>query len=117
VAAVAEEAARTARALLALEAADRARVQRLGTGAASALAVFDLLRQRVVTSIARAAATTALTIPTVTAALGRLEQLGIVRETTGKRHGRQFVHGAQLDLLDRGLGTTGPQAPSGGAGE
>jgi Fic family protein len=117
VAAVADEAARTARALLALEAEDRMRVQGLGKGAASALAVFDLLRQRVVTSIARAAATTALTIPTVTAALGRLEQLGIVRETTGKRYGRQFVYGAQLDLLDRGLGTTVEPTTGGGAGE
>jgi Fic family protein len=118
VAAVAEEAAQTARALLALEAADRACVQGLGKGAASALSVFDLLRQRVVTSVARAAAATELTIPTVTAALGRLEQPGIVRETTGKRYGRQFVYGAQLDLLDRGLGTTVNQATGrGGAGE
>jgi hypothetical protein len=50
---------------------------------------------------------TGLTIPTVTAALRRLESLDIVRETTGKRYGRQFVYGGQLDLLDRGLGTTG----------
>jgi Fic family protein len=117
VAVVAEEAASTARALLALEAVDRARVQGLGKGAASALAVFDLLRQRVVTSIARAAAATELTIPTVTAALGRLERLGIVRETTGRRYGRQFVYGGQLDLLDRGLGTAREQASGGGAGE
>ena len=106
VAAVAREAADTARALLALEARDQARVRGLGKGAASALAVFDLLRQRVVTSIARAAEATGLSIPTVTAALTRLEALGVVRETTGKRYGRQFVYGAQLDLLDRGLGTT-----------
>lgn len=104
VAAVAREAADTARALLALETEDRARVQMLGKGAGSALAVFDLLRRRVVTSIARAADATALTIPTVTAALRRLEALGVVRETTGRRYGRQFVYGAQLALLDRGLG-------------
>jgi hypothetical protein len=47
-----------------------------------------------------------------------LEQLGIVREPTGRRYGRQFVYGAQLDLLDRGLGTTGDAASQGSnAGE
>ena len=109
--AVAREAADTARALVALDQRDRSRVHALGKGAGSALAVFDLLRRRVVTSIARAAAATGLTIPTVTAALRRLDGLGIVRETTGKRYGRQFVYGAQLDLLDRRLGapSDGPQ--------
>jgi hypothetical protein len=41
-----------------------------------------------------------------------------VRETTGRRYGRQFVYGAQLDLLDRGLGTTRDAATDDtGAGE
>lgn len=110
--AVAREAADTAQALVALETADRARAQALGRGAGSALAVYDLLRQRVITSIARAATATTLTIPTVTAALRRLETLGIVRETTGKRYGRQFVYRAQLDLLNRGLGGAAEPADS-----
>ena len=47
--------------------------------------------------------------------MAELETLGIVRETTGRRYGRHFVYGAQLDLLDRGLGTTGVE-PTDAAG-
>jgi Fic family protein len=102
---VATQATATARTLLALFEADRARVRKVGRGAASALRVYELLRQRVITSIPRAAEVTGLSRPTVTAALDRLTELGITREITGGARDRQFVYGQQLAVLDKGIGT------------
>jgi Fic family protein len=99
---VSAQATRTARALLALFDRDRERVLGLGRGAASALAVYELLRGRVLTSVPRARRVLPLSAPTVAAALERLEGLGIVRETTGRARGRLWVYQAQLDLLTDG---------------
>jgi Fic family protein len=101
---VATQATATARALLALSDADRARVRTVGRGAASALGVYELLRQKIIISIPRAAAATGLSRPTVTAALERLTTLGITKEITGRARDRQFVYGQQLAILDQGIG-------------
>jgi Fic family protein len=101
---VATQATTTARALLALFEADRARVQTLGRGAASALSVYELLRQRIIISIPRTADATALSRPTVTAALERLTTLGITKEITGRARDRQFVYRQQLTVLNKGIG-------------
>lgn len=101
---VATQATATARALLALFEADRAQVRKLGRGAASALSVYQLLRQKIIVSIPRAAEATGLSRPTVTAALERLSGLGITREITGRARDRQFVYSEQLAVLDKGIG-------------
>ncbi len=100
---VAGQATATAHALLALFEADRARVAELGRGAASARKVYELLRQRVIVSIPRAAEASTLSRPTVTAALKRLTDLGIAKEITGRARDRQFVYGRQLGILERGV--------------
>lgn len=101
---VATQATATARALLGLFEADRARVRTVGRGAASALSVYELLRRKIIVSIPRAAEATGLSRPTVTAALERLSGLGITREITGKARDRQFVYSQQLAVLDKGIG-------------
>ena len=101
---VATQATETSRALLSLFESDRARVQKVGRGAASAPRVYDGLRRKIIVSIPRAADATGLTRPTVTAALERLAGLGIAREITGKRRDRQFVYSQQLTLLNKGIG-------------
>lgn len=100
--AVASQAAETSRALLALFDADRARIQELGRAAGSALAVWDVLRRRIVISIPKAAEEAGVTWPTASAALERLAALGIVAETTGRRRDRLYTYAQQLALLDRG---------------
>jgi Fic family protein len=47
----------------------------------------------------RTATELGLSVPTVNAALGRLEQAGILREVTGRKRGRLFVYDAYLSLL------------------
>ncbi len=101
--AVAVEAARTAETLSQLFRRDRAKVERLGRAAPSALKMYDLLRQRILTSPARAAKDLGLTWPTSLAALRRLEDLGIAKETTGKKRNRLYIYQAQLRILDEGI--------------
>jgi Fic family protein len=45
---------------------------------------------------------TGLSAPTAGKALETLEQLGIVREITGRRRSRVYVYGQYLELLSRG---------------
>ncbi|MGE0353432.1 MAG: Fic family protein [Gemmatimonadales bacterium] len=101
---VATQATATARALLSLFETDRARVRKVGRGAASALSVYDHLRRKIIVSIPRTAEATGLSRPTVTAALERLSGLDITREITGKARDRQFVYSNQLAVLDKGIG-------------
>ncbi|MDQ3555396.1 MAG: Fic family protein [Gemmatimonadota bacterium] len=100
--AVARQAADTALALGALFAEDQRRVAGLGRAAGSALRVYDLLRQRVIISIPRAAEELDLTWPTVNTALGRLTELGIATEITGRARDRLYAYQKQLDLLNEG---------------
>lgn len=90
----------TARRLTTLFDEDRARLERLGRGGGSSLAVHRALERRPLVSIAHLAQATSLTIPTVTAALVRLESAGIVRELTGRRRNRVFAYDRYMELLN-----------------
>jgi Fic family protein len=100
--AVANQAADTATALVALFARDRARIQALGRAAGSALRVYDVLRRRIVVSIPGVAKEALVTWPTAKAALERLGDLGIATESTGRRRDRLYTYRKQLAILDRG---------------
>ena len=89
-------------ALRALFEDDQQRVLGLGRAAGSALRVYELLKQRIIVSAPKAARELGLTWPTVNSALQRLEQLGIVREATGRARDRLYVYRRQLELLDAG---------------
>jgi DNA-binding transcriptional ArsR family regulator len=83
-----------------LVAGDRARLERVGRGGGSALQVHRALEHRPLASIAHLASATGLTVPTVTAALGRLGDAGIARELTGRRRNRVFAYDSYLRLLN-----------------
>jgi Fic family protein len=100
--AVANQAADTATALVALFARDRARIQALGRAAGSALRVYDVLRRCIVVSIPGVAKEARVTWPTAKAALERLGELGIATESTGRRRDRLYTYKKQLAILDRG---------------
>lgn len=71
----------------------------MGRGAASALRLHDLAGRRIVLTGGGTARLLGLSVPTVNAALARLQQAGIIREVTGRRRGRVFVYEAYLELL------------------
>ena len=61
-----------------------------------------ILQKRPLLTIGTAAELSGVTFPTATAALERLQALGIVEEITGKARGRVFVYRRYLSLLDVG---------------
>lgn len=98
----AEEAARTTRTILQVLGEDRQRIERLGRAAPSALRVFNQLQVTPLLSIPKTADVLGLSIPTVIASIKHLENLGIVRELTGRQRDRLFVYGRYLDILNEG---------------
>lgn len=102
VAETAEQAADTARELIALFDADRALLSKQGRAAASALRVHELLQRRPMMSIRAASLELRLSPPTVGKSFELLASEGIVRETTGKKWGRLFAYSKYLSVLDKG---------------
>lgn len=98
----ADLAVTTARSLVRLFEKDRQRTEAIGRGAGSALRVHHELQRRPVLSIPKTSARTKLTVPTVTSALKRLEELGIVTEMTGRARDRLFGYRRYLQILNEG---------------
>ncbi len=92
----------TAHRLLALFRDDAARVQTLGRAAANALRVFDALRDRPLATLNDLTERTGASYPTVARAVEALENLGIVREITGRKRERVFAYMRYLDILNEG---------------
>jgi Fic family protein len=92
----------TAHRLLALFRNDAARVQTLGRAAANALRVFDAFRARPLATLNDLTERTGASYPTVARAVEALENLGIVREITGRKRERVFAYALYLDILNEG---------------
>ena len=96
----ARQATATTIQLLDLFRADRERV--IGaSGGASTLRIYEEMQRRVIVSIRRVSEATAVSIPTVTSGLKRLQEMGIAREITGRTYGRLFAYDRQLEILNR----------------
>lgn len=98
--------------LLDLFRSDRERVLTASRGKAM-LRVFEQLQQRVILSVRRTAEQLSVSIPTATTALKGLEEMGIVREITGRTYGRLFAYDRQLEILNRtdDLSASSAEAP------
>ncbi len=92
----------TATALLQLFATDRKPIQQLGKGSSSALRVHEHLQRKPITSIHQAAEATGLTFPTITTAMGRLTQLQMIGEISGRRRDRLFAYTEYLNIMNAG---------------
>lgn len=102
VAETAEQAADTARELIAMFEGHRQQISRLGRSAPSALRVHEFMQARPVVTIQALADGLKTSFPTASGALEKLAELGIIRETTGKQRGRIYAYSDYLALLDRG---------------
>ena len=98
----AHEVVLSARRLQDVADADRRQIQSWGRSAGSILRVQQWLVRRPVTSVAAAASGLDLSAPTVARALNRLRREGVVRETTGRRRGRQYSYTRYMDILNEG---------------
>jgi len=96
----AEQATTTGLRISAVFREDRNRVREMGRQAPTMLLVQEALQAKPLATIATLTQSTGFTTPTVTQALGELQKLGIVRETTGRARGRIFAYVRYLDALN-----------------
>lgn len=95
-------AVETAHRLLDVFREDQAWVEGLGRAAANALRVFHALGIRPLTSINDLAESAGIAYPTASRAVEALEELGILREITGRRRDRVFAYTRYIDVLNEG---------------
>ena len=99
VATIAEEAITSARDLFTLVAQDRDRILESGSASVSAIRLFELLPRHPIVTVATTMKLVEASKPTATRAIGILEEVGILAETTGRRRDRSFAYQAYLDQL------------------
>jgi Fic family protein len=109
VAETAREASETTRSLWSLFDEDRRRILEQGKGANTAVRIHDLLQKRPILSIPAAREALGLTHPAIGKGMHRLEQLGVVRELTGRERHRLYVYDAYLKALTAGMGDDRPR--------
>jgi Fic family protein len=97
----ANQAARTAGNIDRLFNADKEKIERFGRGAASALMVYRYAQANPLFSIKNAARAMKVSFPTASAAVDRMIEAGILRESSGKRRGRLFLYESYLNILNR----------------
>ena len=99
---VADSATQTTTEIVQLIERDRHKLHDLGRGSAAALRVHDFVARYVLMSVPRAAVQLELSQPTVYKAVARLQEVGILREVTGRQRGRLYVYDEYLRLLNDG---------------
>jgi len=103
----ADQAASTARRILALFEEDHRKIEALGRPAASVLRVFQHLQTNPILSITKAAEKLSVSFPTVAKSLEHLHRLGILREITGRQRDRVFIYDRYVAILNEGTEKTG----------
>lgn len=95
-------AVETVNRLLHLFEADRAKVATLGRATSNAMRLHQHLQSRPIIGIQGTVKALDLTAATVSKAIQHLEELGILREVTGKQRDRLYVYDAYLQILSEG---------------
>lgn len=98
----ADQAVSTARRLLAVIDEDRRRIEKLGRQSASALRLHHYAQKQPIFSITHAAKETGLTFPTLSSAVQRLRDLGIMQEYTSRQRNRLFIYPRYFAILSEG---------------
>ena len=99
VATIADEAATTAKDLFALTSKDNARVLAATGTSVTALRLFALLPKHPMVTIPGVATLLETTMPTANKSVQTLVDVGVLKETTGKKRDRTFAYTAYLDRL------------------
>jgi Fic family protein len=98
----ADEVCKAVKKSLALFAADRKKIGRLGRASSSALRVQEYMQKRPVANIGAISKALRLSVPTVTAALQHLSDIGVAKEMTGGRRNRVFSYPKYLAMVAAG---------------
>ena len=97
-----EQAVKTAQRIIRLFTDDRTRIDKMGQAAGNVSRLHSYLKKKPVLEIPRASMDIGISQPTVTSALKRLEDIGVVKEITGKARDRIYVYKEYLDILEEG---------------
>jgi len=95
----ASQATRTAGDILKLLNTDREKIKTLGRSTGTVLQIHHFLEKKPFATIPLLVKNLGLSTPTITAGLHNLEELGIVREMTGKPRDRVYAYSAYLTKL------------------
>lgn len=102
VAETAEGAVSTVSRLRSMFSEDQTRIRQTGRKAASALQVHEAMQQRPIVSISDLVNRTELSYQAASAGIGVLENLGVVREVTGKKRYRNYGYVKYIEILMEG---------------
>ena len=95
----ADDGVRMAQAVHALVGRDRERIVREQRATIAAIRLLDLLPSKPVVTVPRASELLGLTAPPARKAIELLEQIGVLRETSGKQRDRVYAYHDYLELL------------------
>ena len=96
------QAVDTAQRLLALADEDRMRIQQLGRASSSVQVTHHAMLERPIASPIWLRDKTGLSLTTVGANLERLEELGIVKEMTGRKRNRLYAYSQYISIMNQG---------------
>jgi Fic family protein len=99
----ANQAARTASNIDKLFRTDKEKIEHFGRGAASGMLIYRHAQVNPLLSIKSAAREMKVSFPTASAAVARMLEVGILRESSGKRRDRLFLYSKYLDVLNHDL--------------
>jgi Fic family protein len=99
---MAEGAVTTARHLNDIAEEDRKKIRDLGRKAGSALRIHQVLQGRPIANIPFLSSKTEISPPTVAGVLDALQEIGIVKEVTGRKRNRLYAYEKCLDILRQG---------------
>jgi len=99
----ANQAARTATNIDKLFRTDKEKIEHFGRGAASGMLIYRHAQVNPLFSIKSAAREMKVSFPTASAAVARMLEVGILRESSGKRRDRLFLYSKYLDVLNQDL--------------
>jgi Fic family protein len=103
IAEVAGQASDTATKLLGIFREHSATIEGIGRSKGTAMKVHELFKKRCVLSIPVVSKELGVSFPTANKTLGKLLQLGFVKEITGKQRHRVFSYAPYLQLLQEGM--------------
>jgi len=95
-----DQAAKTAQRVLTLFDADHKRIEELPRMTATLLRLHHWMQRRPIFSIAAASRELGATVPTITGAVNKMEEIGIAREISGRQRSRVYTYHTYLGLLN-----------------
>jgi Fic family protein len=95
----ATQATRDAKKIIYLLDQDRIKISNIGRAASTALKIHTYMLNKPYLSLTKAAKELSISVPTITNAVVKLEEIGIVKELTGQARNRLFAYTKYLEIL------------------